>query len=63
VPVASAQPTSTGPTVVTETIARIYMQQGSFDRAIEAFQVLQKAKPEHHSRFEALIAECEQKRS
>lgn len=54
---------SGGPTVVTETIARIYMQQGSYDRAIEAFRVLQKSKPQQHTHFEQLIAECEKART
>jgi len=52
-----------GPTVVTETIAMIYMQQGSFDRAIEAFRVLESTKPEKHEHFERLIAECERART
>lgn len=61
-PQAPSSQTTGGPTVVTETIARIYMQQGSFDRAIEAFRVLQRAKPEQHTHFEQLIAECESAR-
>ena len=52
-----------GPTVVTETIARIYMQQGSYDRAIDAFRVLQKSKPQQHTHFAQLIAECEKARA
>lgn len=62
-PATPVQPPRSGPTVVTETIARIYMQQGSIDRAIEAFRVLQHAKPEQHSHFEALIVECERTRT
>jgi cytochrome c-type biogenesis protein CcmH/NrfG len=49
--------------VVTETIARIYMQQGNYERAIEAFRTLQAAKPEKHTHFEQLIAECERGRT
>ncbi|MCX6140622.1 MAG: tetratricopeptide repeat protein [Candidatus Kapabacteria bacterium] len=62
-PQAPSNQISGGPTVVTETIARIYMQQGSFDRAIEAFRVLQRAKPGQHTHFEQLIAECESARA
>jgi tetratricopeptide (TPR) repeat protein len=60
---ATPPPTMGGPRVVTETIARIYMQQGSFDRAIEALRTLQASKPERHDHFEKLIAECERSRS
>lgn len=51
------------PIMVTETIARIYMQQGSYELAIEAFKNLQKNKPEKHDEFEKLIKECERKRT
>ena len=60
---APAPQPGSGPTVVTETIARIYMQQGNFERAIEAFRTLQAAKPEKHTHFEQLIAECERARA
>lgn len=60
---APAPQPGSGPTVVTETIARIYMQQGNFERAIEAFRTLQAAKPEKHTHFEQLIAECERART
>jgi lipopolysaccharide biosynthesis regulator YciM len=51
------------PIIVTETIARIYMTQGSYELAIEAFKTLQQQKPEKHGEFEKLIKECERKRS
>lgn len=51
------------PIIITETIARIYMQQGSYELAIDAFRALQKQKPEKHGEFEKLIKECERKRS
>jgi hypothetical protein len=51
------------PIMITETIARIYMQQGSFELAIEAFKALQKQKPEKTVEFEKLIKECERKRA
>jgi len=56
-------PEPNGPMLMTETIARIYMQQGSHDKAIEAFRMLQKSKPEKHAHYEALIAECERLRA
>jgi tetratricopeptide (TPR) repeat protein len=56
-------PEPNGPMLMTETIARIYMQQGSYDKAIEAFRMLQKSKPEKHAQFDALIAECERART
>jgi tetratricopeptide (TPR) repeat protein len=56
-------PEPNGPMLMTETIARIYMQQGSYDRAIEAFRMLQLSKPDKHAQFEALIAECERART
>lgn len=55
--------TSPIPIMVTETIARIYMQQGSYDLAIEAFTTLQKQKPEKYEEFALLIRDCERKRS
>lgn len=59
----SPAPEPNGPTLITETIARIYMQQGSYDRAIDAFRMLQRSKPDKHAQFEALIAECERARA
>ncbi len=56
-------PEPNGPMLMTETIARIYMQQGSYDKAIEAFRMLQRSKPDKHAQFEALIAECERART
>ena len=54
---------SGSPIIVTETIARIYMQQGSYELAIDAFKTLQKQKPAKSDEFEKLIKECERKRS
>jgi len=51
------------PIIITETIARIYVQQGSYELAIDAFKALQKQKPEKHGEYEKLIKECERKRS
>lgn len=51
------------PIMITETIARIYMQQGSYELAIEAFKNLQQQKPEKHDEFDKLIKECERKRT
>ena len=56
-------PEPNGPMLMTETIARIYMQQGSYDKAIESFRMLQQSKPDKHAHFEALIAECERART
>lgn len=56
-------PEPNGPMLMTETIARIYMQQGSYDKAIDAFRMLQHSKPDKHAHFEALIAECERART
>ena len=53
---------SQAPIMITETIARIYMQQGSYELAIEAFKALQRQKPDKHDEFEKLIKECERKR-
>lgn len=44
--------------VVTETLARIYMQQQSYDKAIEAFTHLKVQQPDNAAKFDALIAEC-----
>jgi cytochrome c-type biogenesis protein CcmH/NrfG len=48
--------------MVTDTIAQIYMQQESYDLAIEAFKTLMSRKPERKDHYEALIRECERKR-
>lgn len=50
------------PILVTDTIATIYMQQQSYDLAIEAFKTLMSRKPDSKERYEALIRECERKR-
>jgi hypothetical protein len=57
------QPTpASQPIMVTDTIAQIYMQQESYDLAIEAFKTLMSRKPERKDHYEALIRECERKR-
>ena len=57
------QPTPVSqPIMVTDTIAQIYMQQESYDLAIEAFKTLMSRKPERKDHYEALIRECERKR-
>lgn len=50
------------PILVTDTIAQIYMQQQSYDLAIEAFKTLMSRKPERAEHYHALIRECERKR-
>ncbi|MBU3678026.1 MAG: hypothetical protein FGM32_00275 [Candidatus Kapabacteria bacterium] len=50
------------PILVTDTIAQIYMQQQSYDLAIEAFKTLMSRKPERSEHYQALIRECERKR-
>lgn len=47
--------------VVTETLARIYMTQGNFEKAIEAFTTLQRQQPQESARFQTLIDECNDK--
>jgi tetratricopeptide (TPR) repeat protein len=60
---APVQPTPVSqPIMVTDTIAQIYMQQESYDLAIEAFKTLMSRKPERKDHYEALIRECERKR-
>lgn len=53
---------SSQPIMVTDTIAQIYMQQQSYDLAIEAFKTLMSRKPDRTDHYEALIRECERKR-
>jgi len=48
--------------VVSETLARIYMTQKSFDRAIDAFTQLKKQQPENATKFDELIEECKKRR-
>ncbi|MFM8771624.1 MAG: hypothetical protein ACKOE4_06350 [Candidatus Kapaibacterium sp.] len=50
------------PILVTDTIAQIYMQQQSYDLAIEAFKTLMSRKPDRAEHYQALIRECERKR-
>lgn len=44
-------------TLVTETIARIYMQQGAYDRAIDAYTALAISKPEKSEEYQRIIVE------
>jgi tetratricopeptide (TPR) repeat protein len=46
------------PSLVTETLAQIYMQQNSFDKAIEAFRTLAGQQPDKAEHFRRLIEEC-----
>lgn len=57
-----SMPAQPQPIKVTETIAKIYMQQQSYDLAIEAFKHLMAQRPDRKDHFEALINECERKR-
>ena len=50
------------PSLVTETLAKIYMQQKSFDKAIESFETLKKRYPDRADEFQKLIDECVKER-
>lgn len=43
--------------LVTETIARIYMQQGAYEKAIDAFSALSVSRPEKSAEYQSIIAE------
>lgn len=60
-PVGPVHAPGTGPALVTETIARIYEQQGALDKALEAYRALQRQKPDRHDYFERLIADVSRK--
>lgn len=60
-PVGPVHAPGTGPALVTETIARIYEQQGALDKALEAYRALQRQKPDKHAYFERLIADVSRK--
>lgn len=60
-PVGPVHTPGTGPALVTETIARIYEQQGALDKALEAYRALQRQKPDKHDYFERLIADVSRK--
>lgn len=60
-PVGPVHAPGTGPALVTETIARIYEQQGALDKALEAYRALQRQKPDKHDYFERLIADVSRK--
>lgn len=51
------------PSVVTETMAHIYVQQGAYTQAIKAYQVLARNNPERLEYFESLIAELRLRQS
>lgn len=60
-PVGPVHVPGAGPALVTETIARIYEQQGALDKALEAYRALQRQKPDKHDYFERLIADVSRK--
>lgn len=60
-PVGPVHTPGTGPALVTETIARIYEQQGALEKALEAYRALQRQKPDKHAYFERLIADVSRK--
>lgn len=45
------------PSIVTETMANIYVQQGAYSQAIKAYQVLARNNPERLEYFETIIAD------
>ncbi|MFM2133550.1 MAG: hypothetical protein RL156_831 [Bacteroidota bacterium] len=47
------------PTLVTETMAKIYAQQGLTDQAIKAYRQLARSKPERREEFEQRIVELQ----
>jgi len=51
------------PSIVTETMANIYVQQGAFSQAIKAYQVLARNQPERLDHFEAIIADLRLRQS
>ena len=51
------------PSVVTETMANIYVQQGAYSQAIKAYQVLARNNPERLDYFEAIIADLRLRQS
>jgi tetratricopeptide (TPR) repeat protein len=51
------------PSIVTETMANIYVQQGAFSQAIKAYQVLARNHPERLDHFEAIIADLRLRQS
>lgn len=60
-PVGPVHVPGAGPALVTETIARIYEQQGALDKALEAYRALQRQKPDKHDYFERLITDVSRK--
>jgi len=44
--------------VVSETLARIYMEQRNYDKAIDALRILQSQHPTEHQRLQDLINKC-----
>ena len=51
------------PSIVTETMANIYVQQGAYSQAIKAYQVLARNNPERLDYFEAIIADLRLRQS
>ncbi|MFM8456896.1 MAG: hypothetical protein ACKOAK_09020 [Ignavibacteria bacterium] len=51
------------PSIVTETMANIYVQQGAYTQAIKAYQVLARNHPEKLEQFEAIIAQLRSRQS
>lgn len=51
------------PSIVTETMANIYVQQGAYSQAIKAYQVLARNNPERLDYFEAIIADLRDRQS
>jgi tetratricopeptide (TPR) repeat protein len=51
------------PSIVTETMANIYVQQGAYAQAIKAYQVLARNHPERLEYFESIIADLRLRQS
>jgi len=51
------------PSIVTETMANIYVQQGAYSQAIKAYQVLARNHPEKLEQYETIIAELRSRQS
>ena len=51
------------PSMVTETMANIYVQQGAVEQAIKAYTQLARMKPERREEFEQRIRELQSART